>query len=45
MRARGDGLLVVIEALRRDEDFLFTFLRLLLALQKAFGIPWTAPNP
>ncbi|MFG2608646.1 MULTISPECIES: hypothetical protein [Streptomyces] len=41
LAADGAGLLAMIEALRDNEGFTLTPLRLLLALDKAFGIPWT----
>ncbi|KAA0931929.1 hypothetical protein [Streptomyces apricus] len=41
LAADGAGLLAMIEALRGDEGFTLTPLRLLLALDKALGIPWT----
>ncbi|MEU6957020.1 hypothetical protein [Streptomyces sp. NPDC045714] len=41
LAADGAGLLAMIEALRDNEGFTLTPLRLLLALDEAFGIPWT----
>ncbi|MFJ9620754.1 hypothetical protein [Streptomyces sp. NPDC101181] len=41
LAADGAGLLAMIEALRDNEGFTLTPLRLLLALDRAFGIPWT----
>lgn len=41
LAADGAGLLAMIEALRDNEGFTLTPLRLLLAFDKAFGIPWT----
>ncbi|WP_097866113.1 hypothetical protein [Streptomyces sp. rh34] len=41
MAAEGAGVIAMIESLRGAEDFTLTPLRLLLALEEAFGIPWT----
>ncbi|MEV6784359.1 hypothetical protein [Streptomyces sp. NPDC051098] len=40
MRLEGAGFLVMIEALRRDESFRLTPLRLMWAVQEATGLPW-----
>ncbi|MEU0719914.1 hypothetical protein ABZ498_22390 [Streptomyces lavendulocolor] len=39
MAAEGAGLLAMIEALRDDDTFLLTPLRLMHALMEAFGMP------
>ncbi|MEU6488753.1 hypothetical protein [Streptomyces sp. NPDC046887] len=39
MAAEGAGLLTMIEALRKDDTFLLTPLRLMHALMEAFGMP------
>lgn len=41
MAADGAGLLEMIEALRSDETFTLTPMRLLRVLDEALGIPWT----
>ncbi|MEW2169052.1 hypothetical protein AB0935_03700 [Streptomyces sp. NPDC007027] len=41
LAADGAGLHAMIEALRDSEGFTLTPLGLLLALDEAFGIPWT----
>ncbi|WP_433571985.1 hypothetical protein [Streptomyces sp. CA-251247] len=40
MRAEGAGFLVMIEALRRDESFRLTPVRLMWVFQEAVGLPW-----
>ncbi|WP_254708791.1 hypothetical protein [Streptomyces lunaelactis] len=40
LRAEGAGFCAPIEALRRDEEFRLTPLRLMWAFQEALGLPW-----
>ncbi|MEU2160727.1 hypothetical protein QRN89_18890 [Streptomyces chengbuensis] len=40
LRAEGAGFSALIEALRRDDGFRLTPLRLMWAFQEAFGLPW-----